>query len=62
MSELINLRQARKQKARTDKQKTAATNRAKFGQTKAVRQASEKDRQNQKCHLDGHYVDKNPDP
>lgn len=40
MGDIINLRQARKAKARSDKERTAAANRAKFGQTKAERQAS----------------------
>ena len=35
MAEIINLRLARKAKARAEADKTAATNRAKHGQTKA---------------------------
>ncbi len=61
MSEIINLRQVRKNKARADKQKLAATNRAKFGQTKATRQSDEKAKQSQKRHLDGHVLNQNPD-
>ncbi|CCQ73565.1 DUF4169 family protein [Magnetospira sp. QH-2] len=34
MAELVNLRQARKQKARAAKEKKAAANRAKFGRGK----------------------------
>ncbi len=34
MAEIVNLRQARKQKARADKAQQAAENRAKFGRTK----------------------------
>ncbi len=34
MAEIINLRQKRKQKARTDKEKQAEENRVKFGRTK----------------------------
>ena len=37
MSEIINLRQARKQAARKDKEAEAATNRAKHGQSNAER-------------------------
>ena len=37
MAEVINLRQARKAKARADAQQAAASNRAKHGQTKAGR-------------------------
>lgn len=40
MGDIINLRQARKAKARSDKEQAAAANRAKFGRTKAERQAS----------------------
>ena len=39
MSNIVNLRQARKDKARGDKQREAEANRAKFGRTKAQRQA-----------------------
>jgi hypothetical protein len=44
MAEIINLRNARKQKARTAKDVQAAQNRVLFGQTKAekLRQAGEK--------------------
>lgn len=35
---LINLRQARKQKSRKDKEQTAAENRRKFGRTKHQKQ------------------------
>lgn len=44
MAEIINLRNARKQKARVAKDAQAAQNRVLFGQTKAekLRQASEK--------------------
>ena len=36
--ELVNLRQFRKQKARTEKDKTADQNRVSFGRTKAEKQ------------------------
>ena len=39
MAEIVNLRQARKAKARTEKDDSAAANRAKFGRTKAEKQA-----------------------
>ena len=38
MAEIINLRQARKQKARAEREAAAAENRVKFGRTKAERQ------------------------
>ena len=40
---IINLRKARKAKARSDKESQAEVNRAKFGRTKAERQKSEAD-------------------
>jgi Domain of unknown function (DUF4169) len=40
MSEIINLRLARKAKARTEAEKQAAGNRVKFGRTKAEKKIS----------------------
>jgi hypothetical protein len=37
LAEIVNLRQARKSKARQEKEKTAEANRLKFGRTKAER-------------------------
>ena len=37
MGDVVNLRQARKQRARADKDKKAAENRVRFGRTKAER-------------------------
>jgi hypothetical protein len=37
MSEIVNLRRARKAKARSEKEKTAADNRVKHGVAKSVR-------------------------
>ena len=39
MAEIVNLRQARKGKARADKEAQAAANRAKFGRSKAEKEA-----------------------
>lgn len=57
MAEIINLRNARKQKARAAKDVQAAQNRVLFGQTKAekLRQASEKALADK--HIDGHKKD-----
>lgn len=41
MAEIINLRQARKIRARGTAEATASANRAKFGRTRAERQADE---------------------
>lgn len=38
MAEIVNLKQARKARARVEKDATAAANRAKFGRTKADKQ------------------------
>ena len=57
MAEIINLRNARKQKARAAKDVQAAQNRVLFGQTKAekLKQASEKALADK--HIDGHKKD-----
>lgn len=54
MDEIVNLRRARKDKARTAKDAEAAANRAKFGAPKAerARRAAEADLSAR--HLDGH--------
>ncbi|MAN76579.1 MAG: hypothetical protein CML24_05155 [Rhizobiales bacterium] len=41
MAENVNLRQARKNKLRAEKERAADTNRARFGRTKAEREKSE---------------------
>ena len=40
MAEIVNLRQARKQKARAEKEARATENRASFGRTKAEKKLS----------------------
>lgn len=40
MADVVNLRRLRKQKARAEKDKDAAANRAKFGRTKAEKNTS----------------------
>ncbi len=42
MGDVVNLRQARKQKERGDAEQTAQANRAKFGRTKAEKARDEK--------------------
>ncbi|WP_404381503.1 DUF4169 family protein [Caenispirillum salinarum] len=44
MAEIINLRQARKQRARVEKEQQAADNRRKHGRTKAERRATDAER------------------
>ncbi|KFG91767.1 hypothetical protein BV98_000015 [Sphingobium herbicidovorans NBRC 16415] len=53
MGDIINLRQARKAKARGEKERVAAANRAKFGRTKAERQASLQEEVRQTQRIEG---------
>jgi len=53
MGEVVNLRQARKAKARRDKEAQAATNRALHGRTKAERAADAAERSRAEQLLDG---------
>ena len=52
MSNIVNLRRARKQKRRVDKDQTAVENRARFGRTKAERQ-----REDAQSELDARTLD-----
>jgi hypothetical protein len=53
MGEIINLRQARKAKARSDKAAAADANRVKFGRTKGQKQAEAAAEQKMRSVLDG---------
>lgn len=61
MAEIINLRQARKQKARAEAEKTAAQNRIAFGRTKAERKLTEAERDKAARYVDGHKLDRRDD-
>lgn len=54
MSEIVNLRQARKRKARADKDAQAAENRVKFGRTKAQKAEDAARADKARSELDGH--------
>jgi hypothetical protein len=54
MTEIINLRQQRKIKARTQKEKKAAENRRVHGRTKAEKQKEKKESERVSRLLDGH--------
>ena len=54
MAEIVNLRQARKRKARDDKDKAAEANRMTFGRTKAEKQVSKLEKARADKTLDGH--------
>ena len=53
MGEVVNLRTARKKRARAAKAATAQTNRAAFGRTKAERERDEADKAKREALLDG---------
>jgi len=57
MAEIINLRKARKAKARADKEAEAAENRAKFGRAKEERSQSEAAKDLLDRKLDAHRRD-----
>lgn len=57
MGEVVNLRQARKAKARDAAAQTAQENRAKFGQTKAQKSRVSHEQSQAEKALDGHKRD-----
>ncbi|EAV43029.1 hypothetical protein SIAM614_19436 [Stappia aggregata IAM 12614] len=61
-AEIINLRMARKQKKREDKDKTAEDNRRKYGRSKAERDAARQRRETLETHVDGHLLGKRDGP
>lgn len=56
MAEIVNLRRARKQRARQDADKQAEQNRISFGRTKAERSLSDAERDKAARTLDGHRL------
>nr|WP_087574828.1 DUF4169 family protein [Sphingomonas sp. CDS-1] len=63
MGDIINLRQARKAKARADKDRLAQSNRAKFGRTKAERQVQSLEEERKNRQIEGARLDnKGDDP
>ena len=57
-ADIINLRKARNQKARAEKVRQAAENRAKHGQTKAARRHEEANKVLEEKRLDGSLRDR----
>jgi len=53
-AEIINLRQARKQRERAAREAEAGANRAKFGRTRAERERDEQVETQARQHLDAH--------
>ena len=62
MSEIINLRQARKQKLRTEHQKRAAQNRNLHGRPRTERESIEAEKRIADRRLDGHRLSEAPEP
>ena len=56
MAEIVNLRRARKQRARNEAEALAEQNRISFGRTKAERTATEQERSKAQRELDGHKL------
>lgn len=59
-ADIINLRQARKQRARDEKTKQAAENRVRFGRTRGERERDELTRDRTEQALDGHEREPTP--
>lgn len=57
MAEIINLRQARKQKARADKEARAEQNRVTFGRTKDEKKLTKAEQEMARRRLDAHKRD-----
>jgi len=57
MSNIINLNKIRKEKLRRDATKTTETNRAKFGRTKAQKQADKTSQNSNKKTVDDHIIE-----
>jgi hypothetical protein len=62
MGEVVNLRQARKQKARIEKERQAGENRALHGRTKAERERDRLTSEKAKQFVAGHRREKPDDP
>lgn len=54
MADIVNLRQARKQKARATKEKTAEENRIAHGMPKSLREATRAETSRQAARLEAH--------
>jgi hypothetical protein len=62
MAEIINLRQARKQKARAEKEARANENRITFGRTKVEKNLRQAEEDLAKSRLDSHKRDDSEKP
>lgn len=57
MSEITNLNKVRKARAKADKGRKSAVNKAKHGRTKDAKKLDDKIGRDQDQHLDGHKLD-----
>lgn len=57
MGDIVNLRRFRKQAARADAEKHADAQRARFGQSKSERKATDTETTKQNAHLDQHRIE-----
>ena len=62
MGEIVNLRRARKHRARADADRTAEANRVAFGRTKAEKTLSRAEQDLAKSRLDSHKRDDDEKP
>jgi hypothetical protein len=58
VSEIVNLRRVRKDRARSEAQAEAAENRIRFGRTKAEREAEAAEQRNKALRLEDHLLTK----
>jgi hypothetical protein len=58
MVEIVNLRRARKDKARQEREAAADANRRRFGRTRAEKTAEEASRERARRDIDGKQIDK----
>lgn len=58
MAEIVNLRRARKEKARRERQGEAAANRRRFGRTKAEKAADKDAQERTRRDIDGKKIDR----
>lgn len=61
MADIINLNRIRKERARAEKAGDAAGNRAKFGRTKAEREATKAQEEKRRKALESHRVESTDD-
>ena len=58
MAEIVNLRRARKDKARQQRESEAAANRRRFGRTKAEKAADKDAQERNRRDIDGKKIDR----